>query len=258
MMNSYRGGSTLKKLIIVVAMFATLVTGAFAADTGAAAGAVVRGTITSVSGPIVTLMRNVKVDVSSAVITRGRQAATADGLVVGSRILAVISSSPSTHPGVLPAEAISIDPDEGTIIGPLTSLTSTAVTLDNQTIAVDSSTMYDGFYNQKPVLAAADIPAGVPVSVEVASSANGLLALEVRVLGPQPPAPPVPAPDQVTLTGTVTAIGDQVWTVGTTTVNITQKTTISTAPVPKVGDTVDVTGVKLPDGALIADTITRK
>ena len=37
-----------------------------------------------------------------------------------------------------------------------------------------------------------------------------------------------------------------------------QKTTISSAPVPKVGDTVDVTGVKLPDRALIADTITRK
>jgi len=41
-------------------------------------------------------------------------------------------------------------------------------------------------------------------------------------------------------------------------VNITQKTTISDAPAPKVGDTVAVTGVKLPDGALIASTITRK
>lgn len=48
------------------------------------------------------------------------------------------------------------------------------------------------------------------------------------------------------------------WTVGTTQANITQKTTISDAPAPKVGDTVDVTGVKLPDGALIASTITRK
>lgn len=61
-----------------------------------------------------------------------------------------------------------------------------------------------------------------------------------------------------TITGTVTAVGDDVWTVGTTKVNITLKTTISTAPAPKVGDTVDVTGVKLPDGALIASTITRK
>jgi len=48
------------------------------------------------------------------------------------------------------------------------------------------------------------------------------------------------------------------WTVGTTQVNITQKTTISDAPAPKVGDAVDVTGVKLPDGALIASTITRE
>jgi hypothetical protein len=247
----------MKKLIIVIAVFAAA-GGAFAADTGAGTGAVVRGTITSVSGPVVTLMRNVKIDVSSAVITRGRQAMTADGLIVGARILAVISPSPSTRPGVLPAEAISVDPDEGTIIGPLTSLTSTAVTLDGQTIAVDSSTMYDGYYNQKPVLSAADIPAGVPVSVEVASVANGLIALEVRVLGPAPLAPPVPPLDEATITGTVTAIGDDVWTVGTTNVNITLKTTISNAPAPKVGDTVDVTGVKLPDGALIASAITRK
>ena len=210
------------------------------------------------NGPVVTLMRNVKVDVSSAVITRGRQAATAGGLVVGARILAVISPSASARPGSLPAEAISIDPDEGTIIGALTSLTPTAVTLDGQTIAVDSSTMYDGFYNQKPVLAAADIQPGVPVSVEVASTANGLVALEVRVLGPAPAAPPAPPLDEVTITGTVAAIGAEVWTVGTTQVNITQKTTISDAPAPKVGDAVDVTGVKLPDGALIASTITRK
>lgn len=52
--------------------------------------------------------------------------------------------------------------------------------------------MYDGYYNQKPALAAADIAAGVPVSVEVASGANGLLALEVRVLGPAPLAPVPP------------------------------------------------------------------
>jgi hypothetical protein len=247
----------MKKLIIVIALFGAA-GGAFAADTAAATGAVVRGTITSVSGPVVTLMRNVKVDVSSALITRGKQAMTADGLVVGSHILAVISSSASGRPGSLPAEAIAVDPDEGTIIGPLTSLTSTAVTLDGQTIAVDSSTMYDGFYNQKPVLSAADIPAGVPVSVDVASNANGLLALEVRVLGPAPAAPPAPPLDDVTITGTVTAIGDTVWTVGTTNVNITPKTTISSTPAPKVGDTVDVTGVKLPDGALIASTITRK
>jgi hypothetical protein len=140
----------------------------------------------------------------------------------------------------------------------LTSLTSTAVTLDGQTIAVDSSTMYDGYYNQKPILSAADIAAGVPVSVEVASNANGLLALEVRVLGSVPAPPPVPALDETTITGTVTAIRDDVWTVGTTKVNITLKTTISDAPAPKVGDTVDVTGVKLPDGAVIASTITRK
>jgi|GEM_PF-3922338 len=246
----------MKKLIIVIALFAAAGR-AFAADTGSRTGAVVRGTITSVSGPVVTLMRNVQVDVSSAVITRGRQTMTADGLVVGARILAVISSSPSSRPGVLSAEAISVDPDEGTIIGPLTSLTSTAVTLDGQTIAVDSSTMYNGFYNQKPVLSAADIPAGAPVSVEVASVANGLVALEVRVLTP-PVAPPAPPLDEATITGTVTAIGDDVWTVGTTKVNITLKTTISTTPAPKVGDTVDVTGVKLPDGALIASTITRK
>jgi hypothetical protein len=247
----------MKKLIIVIALFAVTCS-VFAADTSAATGAVVRGTITSVNGPVVTLIRNVKVDVSSAVVTRGRQAMTADGLVVGSRILAVISSSASARPGALPAEAITVDPDEGTIIGPLTSLTSTAVTLDGQTIAVDSSTMYDGFYNQKPILSASDIPAGVPVSVEVASGANGLLALEVRVLGPAPAAPPAPPLDEVTITGAVTAIGDEVWTVGTTKVNITLKTTISNAPAPQVGDTVDVTGVKLPDGALIADTITRK
>ncbi|HEY2093784.1 MAG TPA: DUF5666 domain-containing protein [Thermoanaerobaculia bacterium] len=247
----------MKKLIIVIALFA-IAGGAFAADTGGVTGAVVRGTITSVSGPVVTLMRNVKVDVSSAVVTRGRQTMTADGLVVGSRILAVISPSPSGRPGVLPAEAVSVDPDEGTIIGPLTSLTSTAVTLDGQTIAVDSSTMYDGYSNQKPVLSAADITAGVPVSVEVASVPNGLVALEVRVLSPAPLAPPAPPLDEATITGTVTAIGDEVWTVGATKVNITQKTTISDTPAPKVGDTVDVTGVKLPDGALIASTITRK
>jgi hypothetical protein len=41
-------------------------------------------------------------------------------------------------------------------------------------------------------------------------------------------------------------------------VNITLKTTISDAPAPKVGDTVTVTGVKLPDGAIIASTIVRK
>jgi len=248
----------MRKLIIVIALFA-VAGGAFAAaDSGPGAGAVVRGTITSVSGSVVTLMRNVKVDVSSAVITRGRQAMTADGLVVGARILAVISPSPSTRQGVLQAEAISVDPDEGTIIGALTSLNSTSVTLDGQTVAVDSSTMYDGYYNQKPVHAAADIPEGAPVSVEVASVANGLVALEVRVLGSVPAAPPVPPLNEATITGTVTAIGNEVWTVGTTKVNITLKTTISASPAPKVGDTVDVTGVKLPDGALIASTITRK
>lgn len=247
----------MKKLIIVIALFG-IAAGAVAADSGAGPGVVVRGTITSVKGPVITLMRNVNVDVSSAVITRGKQTMTADGLVVGSRILAVISPAPSAHPGVLPAEAISVDADEGTIIGPLSSLTSTAVTLDGQTIAVDSSTMYDGFYNQKPVRSAADIPAGVPVSVEVASVATGLVALEVRVLGSEPPAPPVPPLDETTITGIVSTIGDEVWTVGATKVNITLKTTISAAPAPKVGDTVDVTGVKLPDGALIASTITRK
>jgi hypothetical protein len=94
--------------------------------------------------------------------------------------------------------------------------------------------------------------------VDVAAGANGLLALEVRVLGPAPAAPPAPPLDEVTITGAVTAIGDEVWTVGTTKVNITLKTTISSAPAPQVGDTVDVTGVKLPDGALIAGTIIRK
>lgn len=203
-------------------------------------------------------MRNVKVDVSSAVITRGQKAATADGLLVGSHVLAVISSSPSARPGVLPAEAVSVDADEGTIIGPLTSLTSSAVTLDGQTIAVDSSTTYAGFASLKPVQSAAEILPGVPVSVEVASTATGLIALEVRVLGPAPLAPPAPPLDEVTITGAVTSIGDEAWTVGTTKVNITPKTTISDAPAPKVGDTVDVTGVKLPDGAIIASTITRK
>lgn len=48
-------------------------------------------------------------------------------------------------------------------------------------IAVDSSTKYDGFYNRKPVLTAADMPSGL-VPIEVASNSNGLLALEVRVL----------------------------------------------------------------------------
>jgi hypothetical protein len=60
------------------------------------------------------------------------------------------------------------------------------------------------------------------------------------------------------MTGGVTAIGDEVRTVGTTQVNITLKTTISDAPAPKVGDTVTGTGVKLPDGAIIASTIVRK
>ncbi|HMC69208.1 MAG TPA: hypothetical protein VKJ07_08655, partial [Mycobacteriales bacterium] len=75
----------MKNLIIVIVLFAVAGFG-LAADTGTGPGAIVRGTITSVNGPVVTLMRNVKVDVSSAVITRGRQAATAGGLVVGARI----------------------------------------------------------------------------------------------------------------------------------------------------------------------------
>jgi hypothetical protein len=203
-------------------------------------------------------MRNVKIDVSSAAITRGRQSATADKLVVGSRILAVISPSPSVRPGVLQAEAVSIEVDEGTIIGPLTSLTATSVTLDGQTIAVDASTMFNGYWNQKPIHSASEVASGVPVSVEVASLASGLQALEVRVLGPAPLAPPVPPLNETTITGAVTAISPEQWTVGTTQVNITLKTTISDAPAPKVGDAVIVTGVKLPDGAIIASTIVRK
>ena len=62
----------------------------------------------------------------------------------------------------------------------------------------------------------------------------------------------------MTITGAVTDIAAEVWTVGMTKVNITSKTVISDAPAPKAGDTVDVTGVKLPDGALIASRITRK
>jgi len=244
----------MKRMLIAIAVVA-LASNAFA-DTPAT-GAIVRGVVTSVTGPVITVMNNVKIDVSSAAVTRGRQISNAGALVVGSRVLVVISPAPPARPGVLSAEAVSIDPAEGTVIGPLASLTTTSVTLDGQTIGVDSSTMYDGYWNEKPIHAASDIAAGMPVSVEVTSVSNGLQALEVRVLGPAPASPPIPPLDETTITGAVTSIGADVWTVGTTKINITLKTTIGT-PAPKVGDNVAVTGVKLPDGALIADMITVK
>jgi hypothetical protein len=242
----------MKKLIISIALVVAATTAS--AQTPTATGAIVRGVVTSITGPTITVMRNVKIDVSSALIRRGQQAANADALLVGSRVLAVISPSPSPKPGVLAAEAVTIDPAEGSIIGPVTSLSATSVVVDGQTIAVDASTLFNGYYGKQPVHAASDVVTGAPVAVEVASVASGLVALEVRVLGPAPLAPPAPPLDEKTITGVVTAIAADAWTVGTTKVNITGKTTIST-PTPKVGDTVTVTGVKLPDGALIASTI---
>lgn len=220
-----------------------------------AAGAVVRGTVTAVNGSTITLLRAIQIDVTSARLARGKQNAGSDALAVGARLTARITGQKSGKPGVLLADAVTIEPVDGTLTGSIESISPTAITLYGQVAALSSTTRFGGYLGSRQVRTASDLRAGDPVRVEV-EAGTSLKAVEVIALGPAPRAAAVPAPNVATIVGAVGAIDKSVWTVGSTKVYVNSKTKISGDP--HVGDSVSAFGIKTNDGALIASTITRK
>jgi hypothetical protein len=120
-----------------------------------------------------------------------------------------------------------------------------------------SETFFGGFIDGKGVQSASALKLGYPVDVEIATATDGPVALSVTAIGPSPRVPQPPPVNHATVTGIVSAIDHNTWTVGGTRVYAVDKKTIITDN-PRVGDTVVVEGLKTSDGAIIANTIAKQ
>jgi Domain of unknown function (DUF5666) len=214
----------------------------------------IRGIITVVKGNAITLAKGLTIDVSGAEITRQGVAVNRSDLDVGNRVRAVVTATKNS--GALVASKVLIEGADLTIIGTIEAATPASVTVIGQSLSLDKQTVYGGFAAGTTVAAAKDLKGGMPVAIDATSAPNGLSATRIVAIGPPPPAPPLPEPAQKTVTGAVTAIGKEQWTVGTTTIYISPKTQISGAPA--VGDTASVTGIGTTEGAVIASTIRKQ
>src|SRR6188508_3866143 len=99
-------------------LFAVLITlvlsaGSILADTPAPPpllNGLLRGVVTDVKGPNVTIMRSIVIDVGNARLTRHGKPVTAGVLTPGARVTVSISTTKANKPGVLLAETITVDP----------------------------------------------------------------------------------------------------------------------------------------------------
>jgi hypothetical protein len=190
-------------------------------------------------------------------VTRRGKSAGSDLLARGARVTVAVSTIRPSRPGVLVADAITIDPADATLSGPLDAAGVSSLTILGQQVAVGADTFFGGFVEGRPVQSVADLKTGWPVEVEIAAGPSGVMATSVIAIGPAPRAPQPPAADHATASGVVSAIADHVWTVGGTKVFvIDNKTVVSGAP--GVGDTVTAEGLKTPDGAIIASTVRKQ
>ena len=217
----------------------------------------VRGVVTDVNGPTVTIMRNVVLDTSGARLTRRGKPVSADVLTRGMRVTVAVSTIRPNRPGVLVAETITVDPADAALTGPLDAVASGAITLLGQQVAVSDETFFGGFVEGNAVHAASDLKAGLPVEVEIAAAPDGAVATSVIAIGPAPRAPQPPPANHGTAVGVVSSIADHVWTVGGTKVFVVDQKTVITGA-PAVGDTVSAEGLRTPDGAIIASTVQKQ
>jgi len=213
----------------------------------------IRGIVTAVAGSKVTLLKGLTIDVSGAKITK-RNVPAPDALVVGARIRAFIDEVKSA--GALVADSVIIEAPDATITGTISALTPAAITVGGQVLSLGSDTQYGGFAAGIAVRAAADLKTGMPVVVDVATTNGGLAATRVVAIGPVPAPPPRPQAAQTSVTGSVSRLGLNTWTVGGTTVYLSPKTTMIGNP--GLGTSVVVTGVKTPEGAVIANVIVKQ
>ena len=217
----------------------------------------VRGVITDVKGPSVTIMHSIVVDTGNARLTRRGKTVPADVLAPGTRVTIAIATTKANKPGVLVADTITIEQPEATVNGPLEAASATSVQILGQQFLVTDDTWFGGFVDGKAAQSAADLKTGYPVEVEIVPGTNGPAAVNVIAIGPSPRVPQPPPANHATVTGAITAIANNVWTVaGTRVYVVDQKTQITGSPV--VGDTVQAEGLKTPEGSIIANTIVKR
>jgi len=213
----------------------------------------IRGVVTAVAGSKVTLLKGLTIDVSAAKITK-RNVSASDALVTGARIRAFINEAKSS--GTLVADSVIIEAPDATITGTIGAVTSASITIGGQVLSLESDTQYGGFDAGTAVLTAGDLKPGMLAIVDVAALNGGFAASRVVAIGPAPVPPPRPQAAQTSVTGSVSRVGMNMWTVGATTVYLSPKT--SMLGNPGRGTTVVVTGIKTPEGAVIANIIAKQ
>lgn len=213
----------------------------------------IRGVVTAVAGNKITLLKGLTIDVGGAKVTK-QNAPAPDALVPGARVRVVVGGSKAS--GALVASSVIVESPDATIIGALDAVTPASVTIGGQSFAVNSATTYGGFGGGTAVAGPADLKAGMGVALDITVTPSGLAASRILAIGPPPPPPPVPQASQTTLIGAVTSIDKNAWIVAGKKVYLSPKTTIAGSPV--VGDTVQVSGVPTPEGAVIAAAITKQ
>lgn len=217
----------------------------------------VRGVITDVKGPTITIMHSVDVDTGNARVTRRGNARSVSELRPGTRVTIAIATVKANKPGVLVADTITIDPSEATLSGPLEAASTQSVTVLGQQIRLAEDTFYGGFVDGKALQSPSALKLGYPVDVEIVTSADGPLAFSVTAIGPSPRAPQPPPVNHASVTGVIASINDNVWMVGGTRVFVVDKKTVVTGS-PAVGDRIEAEGLKTPDGAIIANTVSKR
>lgn len=216
----------------------------------------IRGTVTEIKGKRITLLRSIVVDVTNAAIQKRKKNASLEALGPGSRVTVTVAGVGKQAGGVLLGEMVTIDAPDGQVTGTLEARGNGTITVAGQTIGVDGETYVGGFQDAKPVSALAELKADYPVAVDVVAGEKGLVAVSVMAIGPAPATPPIVPSTYTTFSGVVKAVGETSWTVGETKVVVNAKTKIPETLA--VGDTAFVAGIKLADGAVLAETIRRK
>ncbi len=213
----------------------------------------IRGVVTSVAGSKVTLLKGLTIDVSGAKITK-RNVSAPDAVVVGARVRAFINDTKSS--GALVADSVIVEAPDATITGTISAVTAASITVGGQVLSLGADTQYGGFAAGTAVRAAEDLKTGMPAIVDVAATNGGFAATRVVAVGPAPAPPPRPQAAQTSITGAVSRVGVNTWTISGTTVYLSPKTTMLGSP--GLGTNVVVTGVKTPEGAVIANIIAKQ
>ncbi len=208
----------------------------------------VTGFVTTVSGNLITLLNgNVTIDVSGAMFSKRKGAATIADVKPGLQIVALLKN-PQAAPGtMLQAASVTIlDVAAGSLYGPVQSVdvAGSTLTIFGALVHVTSDTrIYTFRGGRTPALS--DIKPGDMVVTEVNVNGSALVAETIQVIPPMPNA---------SLEGTVKSIGTTSWVIttrsGDVTVTVTAETKID--PAVKVGDKVYVIGSADPAGNMTA------